>query len=267
MKPFYEIRPDQFFVGKICDHPFPSHVHDVVEIVFMTRGSLEMTVGGKTYGLRPGDTAAVFPSVPHSYNAVSRDAEGVAMIFQPDAIQEYVGVFRSVRPENPFYLHESAPVELEQAAGKLWEFSKIPGSPQMLAYLHVFLSYLLPYLPLLPMERFAESGITHQVLQYISQHFKEDLTLESTARALGISRSHLSHIFSQQLNVSFRQYINTLRIDRACFLLRDPQYSITEIAFMCGYENSRTFHRAFLNEKGMQPSQYRSAAGKLPIEV
>ena len=76
----------------------------------------------------------------------------------------------------------------------------------------------------------------------------EPITLETVAHALGVSRIHLSHIFSQQLRINFRQYINALRIDRACFLLRNPSYSISEIAYLCGYGNPRTFHRAFLTQ-------------------
>ena len=101
--------------------------------------------------------------------------------------------------------------------------------------------------------------MSYQVLQYISEHFTEPLTLESTARALGISRIHLSHIFSQQLHINFRQYINTLRIDRAQTLLRDPAYSISQIAYQCGYGNQRTFHRAFLSQCGMTPNSFRAA--------
>ena len=113
------------------------------------------------------------------------------------------------------------------------------------------------FIPLTQVEKYVESGTVKQVLQYISEHFTERLTLESIARELGISRSHLSHIFSQQLRINLRQYINTLRIDKARFLLRNPDLSVTEIAYMCGYENSRTFHRAFLSECGTQPSVYR----------
>mgnify|MGYP003307241115 CR=1 FL=1 len=52
--------------------------------------------------------------------------------------------------------------------------------------------------------------------------------------------------------------INALRIDRACFLLRDPSYSISQIAYLCGYGNPRTFHRAFLSQCHMPPKQYRA---------
>ena len=116
------------------------------------------------------------------------------------------------------------------------------------------------------MEKHVDTGLTQQVLEYIAEHYREDITLESVARELGISRSHLSHIFSEQLNVNFRRYINTLRIDQASFLLQDTAMTVTEIGYACGYNNLRTFHRAFQNERGMQPGEFRLARRKVRPE-
>jgi len=258
MTPFYEDRSTQLFVGPICDHPFSSHVHDMVEIIWMLKGELTATVAGKQCALHGGDLAIAFPSVAHSYDAVSDDAVGLAIIFLPDTYNEYVNTFRSSRPSEPFLKREDITPEAAEAALKLHKLAEAQQNSLFMAYLHVFLAHLLPLIPVHTLDKYMEAGLTHQVLKYISEHYNQPLTLESTARALGISRSHLSHIFSQQLHINFRQYINKLRIDRACFLLRDPQFSITQIAYMCGYENSRTFHRAFQSERGMQPNQFRA---------
>lgn len=77
---FYEQRSENLSTGPICDHPFPSHVHDPVEIVCPTFGTLVMTISGKQYQLIPGDIAVVFPSVPHSLDFVSPDINGVTLI-------------------------------------------------------------------------------------------------------------------------------------------------------------------------------------------
>ncbi len=256
---FYEQRTENVFAGFICDHPFPSHVHDVVEIVCLLTGSVEMTIGGKKLLLLPGDIAIAFPVIPHSYDYVSPDATGLTLIFAPDTIVEFYHTFRTMSPVHPLLPgNEKAPELTPIILG----FQKLslqdPNSPLKLGYLHLFLSYLFSCLPLHQADKRAYSGMSFQVLQYISEHFTEPLTLESTAHALGISRIHLSHIFSQQLHINFRQYLNTLRIDRARNLLRNPAYSISQIAYLCGYGNQRTFNRAFLSQCGMTPNHFRS---------
>lgn len=260
MKPmFYEQRTENIFMGVICDHPFPTHVHDVVEIVCLQTGSIEMTIAGKTLMLLPGDIALAFPSVPHSYDFVSEDASGLSLIFLPDTITEFYHTFRTMEPIHPLLLNQDKATELNSLIRSIQRIStRESATPLKLGYLHLFLSYLLTCTPLIGRSRNPHSTLTDQVLQYISEHFTEPLTLESTAHAMGISRIHLSHIFSQQLHINFRQYINTLRIDRARTLLQNPSYSISQIAYLCGYGNQRTFHRAFLAQCGMPPNQFRN---------
>jgi len=257
---FYERRLENVFAGAICDHPFPAHVHDVVEIVCLLTGSVEMTIADKKLLLMPGDIAVTFPAIPHCYDAVSEDATGLALIFLPDTITEFYHTFRTMQPVHPLLPKEQTAPELEPIILAMQKLTaKDQSTPLKLGYLHLFLSYMFSCLPLISGGRNPHSTLTYQVLHYISEHFTEPLTLESTAHALGISRIHLSHIFSQQLHINFRQYINTLRIDRARALLQNPSYSISQIAYLCGYGNQRTFHRAFLSQCGMPPNQFRDS--------
>lgn len=259
---FYEANPNNnaevFFYGPICAQPFPMHVHDVVEMVCVTEGCVTMTIGGEKVYLAAGDIAVTFPTVPHSYDEVSQDVNGIAFIFVPSVIQEFHHIFRTMVPQSAHVQKNAVPVEAAAIVEKMMQLTAEEMQQLRLGYLHVLLAYLLPAMNLIPVNRHVEMGLSYQVFHYISQHFTEPLSLESTAHALGISRIHLSHIFSQQLHINFRQYINTLRIDRACVLLRDPANSISQIAYMCGYGNPRTFHRAFQAQCHMPPKQYRA---------
>lgn len=257
MNPFYEVRSQTLFVGRICDVPFPLHVHKVVECVHIFSGSIRMNIGGQLLDVFPGDTVAIFPSVAHSYEFISPEAKGLCTIFLPDAIAEFADTFRVMRPVSPLLPADEHDAPLNEAIERLQVISRKENSPLITSYLHVFLAHLFTHLDLQPLEDHVDVSLTQQVLQYLSQHFLEELTLDSVARALGISRSHLSHIFSAQLRINFRRYINTLRIDHACVLLKETDMTITEICYACGYNNPRTFHRAFLEERSMQPSEYR----------
>lgn len=255
---FYEQRSELFFVGHMCDHPFPVHVHDSVEIVCLIGGTLDITVGSVPRRIRPGDIAVSFPSVPHSLDFVSEDAVGLALFFLPDAISEFSSAFRTKLPTEPILRAEALPAEMHTIIRHMLKLSAQVGNPLMLGYLHLFLSYLFCHIELQPLSKHMQTGLAQQVLHYISQHFTEPLTQDSVSRALGISGTHLSHIFSQQLHVNFREYINALRIDRACSLLYDSSLTVSQIAYLCGFGNPRTFHRAFLSRCSMPPSQYRS---------
>lgn len=255
---FYEQNDCNLFLGAICDHPFPLHVHDAVEIVCVTNGFLTMTVDGQQHTLEPGDISVAFPLVPHSYDRMTPDLRGLSAIFVPDTIQEFAEPLRTMQPASPFLPPRQQCPELRGVIHRMLEISFQHDTHLQQGFLHLFLSYLFSAITLTPRERQVQHGLGCQALQYIFEHFTEPLTLESTARALGISPIHLSHLFSQQLNINFRQYINTLRVSRACSLLWNPSFSISQIAYLCGYGNQRTFHRAFEEVCHMQPKQYRA---------
>lgn len=247
------------FIAPMCSQPFPRHVHDVVEIVCVLAGQVTVTVAEETLRLAPGDVAVIFPSLPHSYDFVSEDADGIALVFSPNTFSELSSVFRTRLPVSPLMRAHQLPPELKLLLDKIRLLVASNAIyPLRYGYLHLFLTYLLTVLPLHPVKRSLNSSVACQVLTYISEHFTEPLSLEGTAHALGISRIHLSHVFSQQLHINFRQYINILRIDHACMLLRDPTLSISEIALQCGFGNSRTFHRAFMAQCRMTPGDYRA---------
>ena len=57
---FYEIRANAAYIGPVCDHPFPLHVHDVVEIVCNISGVQKLTIAGKQHTLTEGSIAVIF---------------------------------------------------------------------------------------------------------------------------------------------------------------------------------------------------------------
>ena len=87
------------------------------------------------------------------------------------------------------------------------------------------------------------------------------MTLHTLSEALSVSPSHLSHTFSRRLHTNLRAYVNALRADQACTLLRSTGFSVTRIAYECGFETQRTFNRAFREQCGLSPSEYRRRAG------
>ena len=138
---FYEQRPEVFFIGSICDHPFPTHVHDSVEITCLLSGTVDVSIGSDKIRLAPGDIAISFPSVPHSFDFVSEDANGLAMFFLPDAISEFSSIFRAKLPENALLCADAVPAEINLIIRQMQKLSAQGGSPLMQGYLHLFLNY------------------------------------------------------------------------------------------------------------------------------
>ena len=259
MKTIYEQRTEKLYIGGMTQYTVAAHVHSMAELVILIRGSAVISIGEIRYRLSPGDAAVTFPLVPHSFDELSEDSEGLIAIFPPDIIPEYAGTFHGLQPENPVLPAAKTSVELRLAVDRLSRLNMDDDLPMCIAYLHVLLAGVLHNLTYRPVYDYSERGLGHRILTYISEHAFEEITLDSASHALGISASHLSHFFSEHLHTNFRRFINAIRIERARLLMRDPNLTLTEICDACGYSNMRTFRRAFQVEMGCLPSDHLQA--------
>lgn len=103
-----------------------------------------------------------------------------------------------------------------------------------------------------------------EIKAYIGEHYSENLELTDIAGKFGFNYYYLSSWFNKQSREGFSEYLNRIRIGRACELLReDTGYSIAEIGMKVGYQDQSYFSRVFKKLTRETPSSYRKKyAGK-----
>lgn len=102
--------------------------------------------------------------------------------------------------------------------------------------------------------------IVVNVLNYIDDHYCEDIKLSQIARELCVSPSYLSREFKRSTGFSLVEFIASKRIRRARDLLQRTNLQVTEIATEVGYNNVTHFHWTFKKMVGVSPGQYRKMA-------
>lgn len=102
------------------------------------------------------------------------------------------------------------------------------------------------------------SAVIDTALEFISNNFTDDtISLNTVAENVYVHPSHLSRVFSQQMNCRFRSYINMLRISLAKELLAETNMSIGEICREVGFSDQSYFDKVFKQHQEITPSQYR----------
>ncbi|MDY3032219.1 MAG: AraC family transcriptional regulator [Clostridia bacterium] len=104
------------------------------------------------------------------------------------------------------------------------------------------------------------------VLEYISEHFCEDISAADMASAANMSYSYFSRIFKSVMNKSFNEYLNIVRITEAERLLISSDMSITDISAAAGFASSSYFIKIFEKHKGISPGRYRKSFSNAEIE-
>ena len=103
-----------------------------------------------------------------------------------------------------------------------------------------------------------EWNLVLTAIQIIKNHCGDmGLTLGSVAETLGVSKARLSRSFQDLAGERFVDYVRTVRIERACRLLRESKLTIEEIVSSCGLRDVPSFYKNFSLSMGMTPSEYR----------
>lgn len=109
--------------------------------------------------------------------------------------------------------------------------------------------------------------IIHFVYDYLEKNYASDITLDSIADKLDISRSYLSRYFKEKTGDYFVDYVNSVRIDKAKNLLLQPDIRIQDAAQLVGYQNANSFNRMFKKFTGLTPSEFRKQKLQSHLDV
>lgn len=97
----------------------------------------------------------------------------------------------------------------------------------------------------------------NRIVQYILAHPDEDLRLQTVAECTYINQSYLSTTFSARIGLNYSEFVTSVRMRRACFLLEHSAMMIGEIASQLHYRDAYYFSTLFKKQYGMTPSEFR----------
>ena len=253
---FYENKRDTFYAERREVFSTQPHLHHHIEVLYIAEGEMKATVNDTVYHAAAGDVLFVFPNQIHSFEDLT-PIRGHILITSPDDYLELVNTFKSNLPATPLLHPDSNEIcSLFSHLSNHME-AELPYCRAILrGYALALLSLLLPMLELHP-QNTLNLSLAQQVLLYCDEHYTEPLSLEHLSRQFGVSRFYISHVFSDKIRINFNNYLHMLRIHAAKQMLLHESRAITEIAYLVGYNNIRSFNRRFCAATGYSPTEYR----------
>lgn len=263
MKLLYESKRSYRFAFH-TESGFSPHLHNAVEVTYLTEGRVLITHGNEKTWLYAGDVFISFPDQIHGYENCE-NARG------------YILILPTKLCLNPYYktLTEKVPVQPFLRKGT-WEHTGLPALVEMayrdknrvseevmLGYFQVLIGKMLMLLTLRD-ARVGSDDALRTILLYINEHYTQPLSRKLIAKAAGYDESYVSHLFSKTLKTTIPQYINSLRMNDAARMLTQTDLTITQIASELGFGSIRNFNRVFLEHMGMSPKEYRKGTGSEP---
>lgn len=234
---------------------FAEMFHPHCEIVFVTKGEVEVTIEGKRRVLKAGELCFVFPYCIHSYEEAPH-AEAHVLLFDAAKAGCFESFLNSHVPEDPFLSLPHLSLLTERIC-RLCQKADPLSLQTATAYLQALTGELISALPCLT-QKDPMKDLARQALSYCAEHYtEEDLSIAKVASALFVSPGYLSKLFNHRLKLSFREYLNDLRLAKAKGLLVQSEKPVVEIMLESGFSNQSTFNRVFLAQYGLTPKAYR----------
>lgn len=104
-------------------------------------------------------------------------------------------------------------------------------------------------------------------LEYIDRHFADVIKIQHLAELCHLSETHFRRLFEDVMNMVPADYINFIRVQKACELINRSGQTIEQIAALVGYESQSTFNRNFMKIMGTTPRQFRTASDNYKVRL
>jgi AraC-like DNA-binding protein len=256
------------------------HHHPEFEITLVKRGGTERWVGDKLTPLKPGDLILLGSDLPHDFrndHAPGRrlqKVEAIVVQFMPHLLGANWLQHPSMRPVRELFQRAQLGLEVRGAARRratrqVMQISKAKGLRRVVLLLELLddLARSKELREIASPGFHAATGAASSdrlgtVLAHIEEHLTEPIYVPVLAAMSGLSESAFSRLFKSCTNRTVPQYVNELRIARACRLLAETDQTVSQIADACGYPTPAHFQRQFHRHQKRSPLLYRSAVRK-----
>ena len=255
---------------------YPKHWHSAAEIIMPVKGGYEVTVNERVYNLNEHDILIIPTGDIHEIRAPKMQGERIILQFDLALLKSIKGLTSAsyiffkpwlITPGEAPELHQTTKEMLVQA---LEEYSKKADYYEAcitskLINIAVALARTkrervtgaFSEIPELLVKRKAHIANFNRCIEYINQHYKEDMPLELISGIAGFSKFHFTRWFKQFAGISFYEYLTQVRIKVAESMLINSEAAITEIALESGFQSIATFNRVFKNNKNLTPTEFR----------
>ncbi|WP_028545665.1 AraC family transcriptional regulator [Paenibacillus taiwanensis] len=258
--------------------PVPAHVHHFIEYTYAFKGRGTEIINGVKKELVPGTFTLLFPHQVHEIDIEPGEelflyvgAIGLKAYFGGDTVFDLHQLLKQAETDanTTYKLDEQTAAEMLPLLQQMHEEVQVekPWSRVM------FLSKLVQVFVLF--DRYRQAAVQSEgrvqegaplkgmweIISYLYQNFKEDITLETLARQFNYSVSYISASFKQVVGENYYSFLERIRIAHACNLLIGTEMKITDIAYEAGFKSYPTFIRVFQSRMNMSPTAYRKHKG------
>ncbi len=253
-----------------------SHPEYELHLVVATRG--KAFVGDYIGEFSPGSLFLTGPHLPHNWitdevaNPEPVEIRDMLVQFSQESIDQLAVAFPEFREMDAMFEMAKSGIEFTGfnptfAKGHFERIRSTKGAERIVAFLRFLVRVnehaekrALSVAGMIQPEGNSKQARIAEVVDYISEHYSEDISIDMAANMAGMSPAAFSRNFQRFTGNKFVEFVNRIRISQACSMLYSTDDQVSAICFSVGFQNLANFNRQFLKMKDMTPSEYRDIA-------
>ncbi|MDD4291234.1 MAG: AraC family transcriptional regulator [Clostridia bacterium] len=228
---------------------FAQHMHNSYEFICCLDGKIEILLENKSYLMEKGDCVLIQPMRIHGYNTHDY-SKTYLCVFSQSFIEDFHEKYKNLQPKQLLFKVSDYELLIETLNGTENEYLQKSCFYKILfAYSqNEFCAYKVKQL-----------SLSHQIIEFIGEHFTENISLKTLGKELGYSYTYLSAAIKNSMGTSFVELLNGYRLNYAKKLLNETDMNVTEIIYKCGFNSIRCFNRNFRLQCNTTPKSFRLA--------
>ncbi len=245
---------------------FGPHRHQRIEINFIQKGSCTMVFGDESATFQENEMMILLPLVEHTFIPHEKGVSLMQLEFMPDLfylvaesegqdLSLYEKIFSDKSGRK--YIKIINNIRLIRAVQRIVDelIDEKQSYDLLVLIYYAELLLLISRQMMHPALPIKEGPLPH-ALAIIQASFTYNISMKDVASQCGVSERYLRKLFSSQLHISYTDYINELRINKAKELLHHTHQSVKEVAYLCGFHSVEYFSRVFKQHTNTSPSNY-----------
>ena len=244
------------------------HFHNMVEIGYCHRGKGQVVLNKEYYDYKEGTFTFIPQNYPHSTNSDIRSHWGFLYFDAEELILDafssnlYKGEkIRTSITTDAYVLTISEAPYLGNLVLMVFELASQGGNYSKDSIRCALMNIIFQIL------RIKEAGVQSSssenrskivsALEYISKHYTEEIMIGDLAECCHLSETHFRRLFQTDMNMTPVEYINLIRVQAACDLMKKEDCQMEQVAARAGYQTMSTFNRNFKQIIGISPYQWK----------
>lgn len=271
--------------------PHP-HTHDFIEIAYVAKGEGMHHIGNNCYPVSKGDLFVINFDIVHDFRSFDDPAKTPITVynclFKPEFLDynlinckdfsdiAHHFLFRSLFPEE---IEQQSDIHIigkdSENIERLYEKMQWEYQAQTKGYIEILRAYVIELLVTIfrlydHNDKFHDRLVYNRreiitnAMKYMKENYQKGVSLDELSAISFLSPNYFCKMFRETTQYTVSEYIQTLRIDRACELLRTTNDTILNIAYDVGYKDIKFFNKVFKKKTGSTPGDYRRSRTQKP---